>query len=385
MPHNEPSSSVKMTQRLPATLTPLDAALRLLLEGMKPVEPIEVSLADSVGGIAAVIAPPQTAHPMFSVAVADGWAMRSRDITGASSYSPLPLSAPQVWVEAGDRLPEDSDCVLDPDMVEQTGLIFQVLAEAAPGHGIRRNGDDFEAGRLIVAPGRKVNALDMLALRAIGLDRVPIRSPRVGVIDVIAKDGSTASSQFVIGFAKAAGAQVIGIQTKGRDAASITDALDGDAFDLLITVGGTGLGRTDATIEALATRGAILAYGLALQPGRTVAVANFGTAPVIAAPGAPDQVLAVCLTLVQPALDLLAARSPRRKIIRPLARKISSSIGVEEIVLLGILDDTWMPIAAGQLSLDAIVHGDAWVSVPRDSEGYATGTEVGAFLLRDAT
>jgi len=138
-------------------------------------------------------------------------------------------------------------------------------------------------------------------------------------------------------------------------------------------------------VHALAMRGIVLAHGLALQPGRTAAVAKTGRTPVIAAPGAPDQALAVCLMLVQPALDLLTARLPRQDIVRPLARKVSSSIGVAEIVLLEALDDKWMPIATGQLSLDAIARSEAWLVVPGDSEGYATGTAVGAFPLRDGT
>ncbi|MES2600720.1 MAG: molybdopterin-binding protein [Pseudomonadota bacterium] len=374
-----------MTQRLPATLTPLDAALHSLLDGQKPVEPIDVSLADSVGRIASLIAPLQAAHPVFSIAVADGWAMRARDIVGASSYSPLPSSSSPAWVEAGDRLPEHCDCVLDADMVEQTGPMFQVLAEAVPGHGIRRAGDDVTAGRSIISPGRQVIARDILALQSIGLDRIQIRSPRVCVIDVTSTDGSIASSQFVLEFVKAAGARAVGVQTKGRDAASVSTALGEGACDLLITVGGTGLGRTDATVQALAAGGVVLAHGLALQPGRTAAVGKIGATPVVAVPGFPDQALAVCLMLVQPALDLLTARSPRQDIVRPLARKVSSSIGVAEIVLLESLDDKWMPIATGQLSLDAITRSEAWFVVPGDSEGYAAGTAVGAFSLRGMT
>jgi len=374
-----------MTQRLPTALTPLDVALRLLLDGVEPVEPIEVSLADSVGGIAAAIEPLREAHPAFNVAVADGWALRARDIVGASSYSPLPLASAPVWVEAGDRLPDHCDCVLDADMVEQIGPMFQVLAEAHPGHGIRRAGDDIVSGRSIIAPGTRVSAFDVLAARAVGLDRIQIRSPRVCVIDVSSADGNTASSQFVMEFAKAAGARAVGLQAKGRDAASISTTLGEDAYDLLVTVGGTGLGRTDATIEALAASGPRLTHGLALQPGRTAAVGKIGTTPVIAAPGASDHALAVCLMLVQPALDRLTARSPRREIIRPLVRKISSAIGVAEIVLLEVSDDAWMPIAAGQLSLETIARCDAWLAVPGDSEGYAAGTAVGAFPLRDMT
>lgn len=374
-----------MTQRLPAALTPLDMALRSLLDGVEPVEPIDVSLADSVGGIVAAIESLREAHPAFNVAVTDGWAMRARDIVGASSYSPLPLASAPAWVEAGDRLPDPCDCVLDADMVEQIGPMFHVLAEAVPGHGIRRTGDNIASGRSIVAPGTRVSAFDVLAARAVGLDRIQVRSPLVCVIDVSSADGNAASSQFVLEFAKAAGARAVRLQAKGRDAGSISTTLGEGVYDLLVTVGGTGLGRTDAAIEALAASGARLIHGLALQPGRTAAIGKIGATPVIAAPGASDQVLAVCLMLVQPALDRLTARSPRREIIRPLARKISSAIGVAEIVLLEVSDDAWMPIAAGQLSLEAIARCDAWLAVPGDSEGYAAGTAVGAFPLRDMT
>ncbi|MES2749812.1 MAG: molybdopterin-binding protein, partial [Pseudomonadota bacterium] len=82
-------------------------------------------------------------------------------------------------------------------------------------------------------------------------------------------------------------------------------------------------------------------------------------------------------------LDRLAARAPRQKIIHPLARKISSAIGVAELVLLKLSDEVWMPLATGQLSLDAIAGADAWLAVPGDSEGYAAGTPVGAFPLRE--
>ena len=372
-----------MTQRLPATLTSLDAALRLLADGVRPVQPIDVALEDSVGRISAAMPLLQMAHPVFNAAVADGWAVRARDVVGASCYSPLPLTSSPIWVEAGDRLPDGCDCVLDTDLVEEIGSLFQVLAEAVPGHGIRWAGDDIAKGRSVIAPGQMINALDVLAARTVGLGRIQIRSPRVGVIDLPSVDGNTACSEFIQGFVKAAGARAFGLTAKGRDAHCMSEAIGSESYDLLVTVGGTGVGRTDATIEALASIGAELVHGLALHPGRTSAVGQIRKTPVIAAPGAPDQALAACLMLVQPALDLLSDRSPRRKVILPLARKISSAIGLTEIVLLETSSDTWIPVAVGQLSLEAIARAGAWFAVPEDSEGYAAGTMAGAFPLRN--
>jgi molybdopterin molybdotransferase len=67
----------------------------------------------------------------------------------------------------------------------------------------------------------------------------------------------------------------------------------------------------------------------------------------------------------------------------PLARKIASSIGLAEIVLLERSDDAWMPIAIGDLPLETVVRADAWLLVPGGSEGYAAGTRAKAYVLRE--
>ena len=99
-------------------------------------------------------------------------------------------------------------------------------------------------------------------------------------------------------------------------------------------VGGSGVGRTDATVTALAQRGEVFAHGIALQPGRTAAVGRIGKTPVVALPGAPDQAFAAWWTLALPVLDRLSGRRPRKTLNLPLARKIASGVGIAEIVLL---------------------------------------------------
>jgi hypothetical protein len=66
-----------------------------------------------------------------------------------------------------------------------------------------------------------------------------------------------------------------------------------------------------------------------------------------------------------------------------LARKIASGIGVTEIALLKQIEDAWMPLASGYLSLDAIAGADGWLAISADSEGFAAGTPVDAYILRD--
>ena len=167
------------------------------------------------------------------------------------------------------------------------------------------------------------------------------------------------------------------------DAASISAAFDGPACDLLLSTGGSGVGRTDATVAALAARGKILAHGIALQPGRTAAVGRVGKIPVVALPGAPDQAFAAWWTLALPVLDRLCGRRPRKTLNLPLARKIASGVGIAEIVLLQRKQGAWVTLAVGDLSLDAIGRAEAWLTVPGGAEGFAAGAVVDGYMLRE--
>jgi molybdopterin molybdotransferase len=369
-------------QRLPASLTPLDVALAALLHGLEPVAPIGLPLTQVLGCVGADTLPPGAFAPR-DIAIADGWALRARDLVGASSYSPLPLAASPVWVEAGDPMPEACDCVIDADSVDQTGPMVQVLAEAIPGQGVRRIGGDIAQASSVIAAGRRVRPLDLLIARTAGLEKLNVRRPRLRVVNIPAATRNAATAQLIAENARAASAEVVCNEAAGRDAGSIAEAIEPGDGDLLLTIGGSGVGRTDAAIVALGQRGEVIAHGIALQPGRTSAVGRIGTIPVIALPGAPDQALAAWWTLVLPVLDRLSGLRPRQKVTRPLARKIASTVGIAEIVLLEKIEDAWMPLAVGDLSLEAIARADAWLAVSAGAEGFAAGTPAGAYMLRD--
>jgi molybdopterin molybdotransferase len=366
-------------QRLPASLTPLDVALAAVLRGVDPVTPVELPLAEALRCIAAEM-PPLPAYPPHDIAASDGFALRANDLVGASSYSPLPLPASPVWVEAGDAIPGGCDCVLDSDSVDQSGPLVQVLAEAIPGQGVRRTGSDIAAGSLVTEAGRRVVARDLMIARAAGIERLRVRRPRLRIVNIL---GGTVTADLIADSARTAGADVLSVTAAARDAASIAGAFDGPACDLLLTVGGSGVGRTDATVTALAERGEVLAHGIALQPGRTSAVGRLGKTPVIALPGAPDQAFAAWWTLALPVLDRLSGRRPRKTINLPLARKIASSVGIAEIVLLERKQGAWITLAVGELSLDAIARAEAWLVVAGGAEGFAAGTRLDAYMLRE--
>lgn len=365
-----------LTQRLPASLTPLDVALAALLCDLKAVVPVELALADALRCIAAEM-PPVSACPPHDVAAVDGWALRARDLVGASSYTPLPLAAAPAWVEAGDKMPENCNCVLDADALDQAGPLPQVLAETIPGQGVRRAGGDIAAGRPLIEAGGRILPRDLLVARAAGLETIKVRRPRLRIVNI---PGGAITAKLITESARAAGAEAIFAEAISREATAVADALDAEC-DLLLTIGGSGVGRTDASIAALARRGDVIAHGIALQPGRTSAVGRIGNTPVIALSGAPDQALAGWWTLAVPALDRLAERRRRRTVSLPLARKIVSQVGIAEIALLVRKDGAFVPLAVGDLPLEAIARADAGLLVPGGSEGFAAGAPVDAYML----
>lgn len=365
-------------QHLPAALTPLEAALNALLGGLEPVRPTELPLAEALGCIAADM-PPLSALPPHDIAAGDGFAFRARDLVGASSYSPLPLMRAPPWVEAGDAMPDGCDCVVDADAVDRSGPIVQVLAEAIPGQGVRRAGSEVGEG-FVIAAGQRILPRDLLTARAAGFMKLSVRRPCLRIVNI---PGGFLAADLIAESARAAGAEIIRVEAAARDAVSIAQALDSDGCDLLLTVGGSGVGRTDATVMALAERGEVIAHGLALQPGRTAAVGRIGKTAVVALPGAPDQALAAWWTLALPVLDRLSGCRLRRTLNLPLARKVASGVGIAEIVLLERSEGAWAPLAIGELSLEAIARAEAFLLVPGGSEGFAAGAAVDAYMLQE--
>lgn len=368
-----------VTQRLPASLTPLEIAVATLLRGLEAVTPEDLPLAEALGCVTAEMSALRST-PVHDLAAADGWAVNANDVVGASSYSPLAVARPPTWVNVGDAMPQHCDCVLDLDAVDTSGSIVEIIVEGVPGQGIRRAGSDIAAGRPAIASGHLIRPRDLLTARTAGLETLSVRRPQLRIVNL---PGCTATAHLIADHARANGAQVSEIEAADRDAASIADVLDPIGSDLLIAIGGSGLGRNDATVTALARRGKVLAHGVALQPGRTVAIGRANAVPVLVMPGLPDHALAAWFALALPALERLSGRRSRESRLLPLSGKIASSVGLAEIALLEERDGAWLPLATGDLPLHVLARADAWLLIPGSSEGFAAGTPVDAYLWRE--
>lgn len=347
-----------------------DALARLLAQAA-PVAPQVMTVAQARRLILAVPLAAPAALPSQAIALRDGWAVSSDDVAGASGYAPALLARPPLRVLIGDALPVGADAVLPLDSVAMAGGLAEANESAAPGENVRRIGEDAAEGAVLRAAGLPVRALDVAVAGIAGIVTCSVRRPHLRLLGAPA-DGAAA---LLAARAERCGGSVEHVALD--DAARAEAVLCRPGADLVCVAGGDG-----ALPEALARLGTVTAARLALRPGEGAGCGFVGNTPVAWCSSRPEIALALSLALIEPCLAHLAGAVARESAFAaPLARKISSSLGMAEVALLRNTAAGFEPLATGDLTLAAIADADAWLLVGPDSEGYAAGTTVGAFAL----
>lgn len=347
-------------------LTPIDTVMRAI-DTFSPVAATDVATRDALGAVLARDVRVDKPQPPTAVALRDGWALAARLTADASAYAPVPLSHAPVWIESGAALPPATDAVLAPDAVIVTANAHEAIEQAAPGDGVLPAGFDVVADEAMLRARRRLRAVDIVVLGAADVSTVTVRCPRVLVVP--ARRAHEGPAETFAKLIAAMGATV--------SVGAAWSSLARDDFDLCIVLGGTGQGGEDETIERLRATGEVICHGIALRPGETAALARLGSGPALALPGRFDAALATWLVVGEPLLARLAGETIGSAYERrPLGRKIVSTIGFAEPVLVRTAGENVEPLATGVFSASALAAATGWVLVPPESEGYASGMTV---------
>ena len=353
-----------VTQRLSA-LTPIARVLARVEALARPVAPREAAVADAEGRVLASDAAVRTPQPAAAIALRDGWAVRADAVSDAGPYTPMPVTA--VWVDAGAAMPPGTDAVLPRDAVMSSGASAEALAPATAGDGVLADGTDAAPDKPLRRAGERLRAVDVAALQGAGIARVSIREPRARIV---AMPGCDAAALAVARGVSGQGANVIFVRALER---ALADA----HTDIVITIGGTGDGRDDASVALLARMGEVDIHGFGIAPGETAALGVVKGHPVLMLPGRLDAALAAFLVVGEPLLARLtglAAREPGMPV--KLTRKIVSTVGMAEVVPVRRTGDGVEPLASGHWPLQALTRADGYVLLPPESEGAAAGTTI---------
>ena len=354
-----------------ARLTPLADVLASFDLSIVPVAPREEALAKAAGLALAADVKAAAGHPQATLALRDGFAVRSEQTLDASSYAPAPLAGAPVRIDTGEALADGADAVATLDTVQTRGTTAEALAVVAPGEGTLAPDADATAGLKLRLSGAVLRRIDVALLAAFGVERVMVRQPRVRVVCVSPGAIAKSAAKLIASAIDAeSGAAVTGDMT-------LDAALNDDNADAVVAIGGTGSGRNDQSVRTLARIGQVAYHGIAITPGETTAIGFVGQRPVLLLPGRFDAALAGWLTVGR---RMLAKRAFRLIEEQPFAaelgRKIASPLGLSEVVPVRRRLGRVEPVASGYLPLQALIKAEGWILIPADSEGHPEGARV---------
>jgi molybdopterin molybdotransferase len=360
-------SSIQRISRL----TPRDAVLALIARRVVSVAPQTIPLATALNTVLAedVVVPTQPPH---AIALRDGLPVEAALIADAGPYAPMALPKAR-QIDLGDPMPEGADAILPLDAVTLRGGHAEALASVPAGEGVLLPGGDAGPHIPLRRAGEPVRAMDLAIFRAAGVTNVAVRAPRIAVIGASAASDLAADERFEtlrLGVRQAGG-------IVAAKANSLETALADKQTDAVIGVGGTGSGERDAAVKTLARLGRVEIHGIAITPGETAAHGFAGDRPVLLLPGRLDAMLSAWLFIGRYLIAALNGGSVAAAVaIMPLKRKITSAIGMTELIPIRCREGLAEPLASGYLSLTALALSDGWTEVPANSEGFAEGSIV---------
>ena len=360
--------------------------------------------------------------PGFDRSTVDGWAVHARDVFGASEAAPALLECvgglnmgqkPDLFLEEGQSvriltggmMPEGADRVV---MVEHSRPVSDTLVELvrsqAPGDHVILKDDDAAKGALLIPAGRCLRPQEIGLLAALGQVEVPVRRrPRVVIVstgdELVPCHEKPAPGQVrdvnshsLAAFCRAAGAEVKLAGLVRDDIALLreTIARAREEADVVLVSGGSSAGMRDHTVDIFTSmpESELLVHGVAISPGKPFILARSGGRCLMGLPGHVGAALVTARAFLQPLLlHLQGGEEKFRPGVRArLTRAMASAQGRRDYirVRLSRTEEGWAaePILLPSGLMSGLVHADAVVICPENSEGLYAGEEVWAELLR---
>lgn len=403
-------------------------ALRLVLDEAKPLD-VEVVPLDRAPG--RFVSEPVTAPaslPPFANSAMDGFAVATGGRTlppgsrwtveGSVAAGDRPVEGPGevlAWeIMTGAPVPPGLDTVIPVEQVEVLAgeegrpTEIRIPGEVAPGLNIRPAGKDFRKGDPVLDPGRRIGPVEVMALAALGLRRVPVyREPRAAVLStgpelVADPEAELAPGQIrnsngpFLGHAlQELGASLLRTRTLGDEEAPFVREVEeavGEGAHLIVSTGAVSMGRHDFVPAALERLGArLLFHRAAIRPGKPILAAVLpGGAHFFGLPGNPISAAVGFRFFVHPLLRRLRGLGPERPWRMPLLAAAGKPLSLRAFfkarVEVGRDGSPAIRVLEGQQSfrIRPLLEANAWAVLPEGEAELAAGTPVAVHPLLQA-
>ncbi len=382
------------------SLTRVEEAKNKFLSVVEPPDrSVTIPLSEADGRVSGsdVLAPRPAPH--YRRAAMDGFSVKASDTFGANESSPNRMRIEDEVsdgvvspVHTGGHVPDEADAVLKIEDTRRQGDQLDVYSPLAPSDNVSPIGEDVEEDDLLLEKGTFFQPSHLGLLRSLGVESVEVKAkPKVTVIptgeELVSPGedpgpGETIQSNgiMIASCVKRWGGDAEEQEVLSDRPEDLRSALNKglNEADMVAFTGGSSVGRRDRIVEVLESQGEVLVHGVAVQPGKPVALALVEGKPVLALPGYPVAALADANFFLKPLIYyFIGVEAEKRTATVRLGKKISSKLGRLSLVRVSVEDSEAYSIrVAGSGVLSSVTRSDGFVLVPEDSEGIATGKSV---------
>lgn len=326
-------------------LMSVDDALALVGRVVVRVSGTEIlPLGQARGRVLARAVRAESPVPPFDNAAMDGYALDAAALAGAGPWrlrvdgcipagkagrAPPAGSAARIFT--GAPVPLGTSAVIAQEDVRRESECILLTRRLKPGENIRRRGSDAAAGTRVMMAGDRLGPAEIAAAASIGQKELVLRR-RIRVAVLVTGDELRAAGDPL---APAAIHDVNGPmlaalldrpEVKLVASESVGDGLDvmvralgglSREADLVVTTGGVSVGAADFLRPAMAHLGGKIHFaGVAMKPGKPVALGTLGSALWLGLPGNPLAVLTCWILFGERVLDRLSGVSAPRPLRR---------------------------------------------------------------------
>ena len=350
----------------------------------------------------------------------DGYAVKSEDTTSASPTSPVALSVvgevvlgeepssriargQAFRISTGSFLPGGADAVVPTEDAKAEGKRITVMVPFTSGRNVFRAGEDLKKGEAVISEGRAIRAQDAGLALSLGIQSVEVfRRPVVAMLATgseltdspvgeVGKQRNTHTAIFARLVEAAGGVPLdLGIAPDVRKEILAKAKKGLDSADMLMTMGGTSVGRKDLVGDVVSSlRPRAMFHGIRMDRGRVTGVAVVGQKPVLLMPGPIQGAMNAFLLSGLPIIRRMSGRKDGEIVVRArlktgweARRRFPHFVKVLYVSLgIGKTGLEAEPIVGDTESMTVLTKSNAYVVVPEETTSLRSGEAVDAFLL----
>jgi molybdopterin molybdotransferase len=399
----------------------LDEARQRILDAVPRLPRVTRMFSEALGSVLAEDIVATEDLPPWANSGMDGFAVRVRDVAGASPESPARLRligdlpagrAPTrpvgpgeaIRIMTGAPVPEGAEAVVIVENTRADGESVLIFSAVKPGENIRPQGENVARGETVLPEGTVIRAPEVGLLASLGRTLVSVyQKPAVAVIssgDELVPPGQTPgpgqirdSNRFTLtahlsrlGFP----AVDCGNAPDREDQIEETFRKAADWSDAIVSTGGVSVGDFDLTRVVLARLGRIDFWKIAIRPGKPMAFGFIQGRPVFGLPGNPVSSLVVLDQIVRPALRKMAGhtRLLRDSYTATLEEPIRRSPGRTEFLRAIIRYEGGRFLARssgpqGSGIMKSVSRANGLIVIPAEATALAAGTPVECQLFAE--